>query len=96
MKVSIGTSTKTVFQPAIAPFHRPGRSSTRTLRPASVFEVTIAASASTYRDSSKGLPAATVDRVNGVLETVYKNRFPEDTALDGLKKILAEKATPAA
>jgi hypothetical protein len=31
-----------------------------------------------------------------VLETVYKNRFPEDTALDGLKKILAEKATPAA
>ncbi len=45
---------------------------------------------------SKGLPAATVDRVNGVLETVYKNRFPEDTALDGLKKILAEKATPAA
>jgi len=45
---------------------------------------------------SKGLPAATVDRVNQLLETVYKGRFPEDAALDGLKKILAAKATPAA
>lgn len=38
---------------------------------------------------AKGLPAATVDKVNTVLETVYKTRFPEDTTLDGLKKILA-------
>jgi tetratricopeptide (TPR) repeat protein len=44
---------------------------------------------------SKGLPAATVDRVNSVLETVYKSRFPEDGTLDGLKKIIAGKA-PAA
>ncbi len=44
---------------------------------------------------SKGLPPATVDRVNTMLETVYKGRFPEDAALDGLKKILAGKA-PAA
>ena len=44
---------------------------------------------------SKGLPPATVDRVNAMLETVYKGRFPEDAALDGLKKILAGKA-PAA
>ena len=40
---------------------------------------------------SKGLPPATVDRVNQLLETVYKVRFPEDAALDGLKKILAAK-----
>lgn len=45
---------------------------------------------------SKGLAAATVDRVNTLLETVYKNRFPEDAALDGLKKKLAEKGLPAA
>jgi len=45
---------------------------------------------------SKGLPATTVDRVNQLLETVYKGRFPEDTALDGLKKILAAKSTPSA
>ena len=45
---------------------------------------------------SKGLPPATVDRVNQLLETVYKGRFPEDAALDGLKKILADKGAPAA
>ena len=45
---------------------------------------------------AKSLPAATVDRVNQMLETVYKGRFPEDTALDGLKKILAAKGAPGA
>ncbi len=45
---------------------------------------------------AKNLPAATVDRVNQMLETVYKGRFPEDTALDGLKKILAAKGAPGA
>ncbi len=45
---------------------------------------------------SKGLPPATVDRVNTLLETVYKGRFPEDATLDGLKKILADKGAPAA
>ena len=45
---------------------------------------------------SKAMPPATVDRVNQLLETVYKGRFPEDTALDGLKKILAAKGTPPA
>jgi tetratricopeptide (TPR) repeat protein len=45
---------------------------------------------------SKGLPPATVDRVNQLLETVYKGRFPEDAALEGLKKILAGKGAPAA
>jgi tetratricopeptide (TPR) repeat protein len=45
---------------------------------------------------SKGLPPATVDRVNQTLETVYKGRFPDDAALDGLKKILTEKGAPAA
>jgi tetratricopeptide (TPR) repeat protein len=40
---------------------------------------------------TKNLPAATVERVNQVLETVYKGRFPEDAALDGLKKMLQEK-----
>jgi tetratricopeptide (TPR) repeat protein len=44
----------------------------------------------------KGMPPATVDRVNQLLETVYKGRFPEDAALDGLKTILAAKATPSA
>ena len=39
----------------------------------------------------KGLPAATRDRVNQALETIYKTRFPEDTALAGLQKILQEK-----
>ena len=29
-------------------------------------------------------------------EAVYKGRFPEDAALDGLKKILADKGVPAA
>jgi hypothetical protein len=41
----------------------------------------------------KGLPAATRDRVNQTLETIYKTRFPEDTALAGLQKILQEKET---
>jgi hypothetical protein len=41
---------------------------------------------------SKNLPAATVDRVNQALEAAYKVRFPEDATLDGLKKILADKA----
>ncbi len=45
---------------------------------------------------SKNLPAATVDRVNQMLETVYKGRFPEDASLDGLKKILAGKGAPQA
>jgi hypothetical protein len=39
----------------------------------------------------KGLPAATRDRVNETLESVYKTRFPEDTSLAGLQKILQEK-----
>ena len=45
---------------------------------------------------TKNLPAATVDRVNQLLETVYKGRFPEDTTLEGLKKILAGKGLAAA
>ena len=45
---------------------------------------------------TKNLPAATVDRVNQLLETVYKGRFPEDATLDGLKKILAGKGLAAA
>jgi len=45
---------------------------------------------------TKGLPAATVDRVNQLLQTVYKGRFPEDATLEGLKKILADKGVPAA
>jgi len=45
---------------------------------------------------TRGLPPATVDRVNQMLETVYKGRFPEDAGLDGLKKILADKGAPAA
>jgi tetratricopeptide (TPR) repeat protein len=45
---------------------------------------------------TKGLPPATVDRVNQLLETVYKGRFPEDAALEGLKKILTDKGAPAA
>ena len=45
---------------------------------------------------TKNLPAATVDRVNQLLDTVYKGRFPEDTALEGLKKILAGKGLAAA
>jgi hypothetical protein len=44
---------------------------------------------------AKNLPAATVDRVNQMLQTVYKGRFPEDATLDGLNKMLAAKgATP--
>jgi hypothetical protein len=45
---------------------------------------------------TKNLPAPTVDRVNQMLETVYKGRFPEDATLDGLKKILVAKGVPAA
>ena len=45
---------------------------------------------------TKGLPPATVDRVNQLLETVYKGRFPEDATLEGLKKILTGKGAPAA
>jgi hypothetical protein len=45
--------------------------------------------------NAKSLAPAMRDRVNQVLETVYKGRFPEDTALDGLKKILAAKGAPA-
>jgi len=44
---------------------------------------------------SKNLAAAVVDRVNQTLEAAYKVRFPEDTTLDGLKKVLAEKGAPA-
>lgn len=43
----------------------------------------------------KNLPAATQDKVNQVLETVYKSRYPEDANLDGLKKLLADKGVPA-
>ncbi|HEX9187051.1 MAG TPA: hypothetical protein VGB87_08275 [Vicinamibacteria bacterium] len=43
---------------------------------------------------AKNLPAATVDRVNTLLQTVYKGRFPEDATLDGLTKILAGKGMP--
>jgi tetratricopeptide (TPR) repeat protein len=43
---------------------------------------------------AKNLPAATVDRVNQMLQTVYKGRFPEDAALEGLAKILAAKGAP--
>ncbi len=45
---------------------------------------------------TKSLSPAIVDRVNQMLETVYKGRFPEDATLDGLKKILAGKGVPAA
>lgn len=45
---------------------------------------------------AKSLPAATLDKVNEVLETVYKTRFPEDETLDGLKKILEEKSGASA
>jgi hypothetical protein len=45
---------------------------------------------------TKNLPPATVDRVNQMLETIYKSRFPEDTTLEGLKKILAGKGLAAA
>ena len=44
---------------------------------------------------AKNLPAATVDRMNQVLETTYKGRYPEDADLAGLKKILADKGVPA-
>jgi len=45
---------------------------------------------------TKGLPSLTVDRVNQLLETVYKGRFPQDSTLEGLRKILADKGVPAA
>jgi len=44
---------------------------------------------------AKNLPAATIDRVNQMLQTVYKARFPEDTSLEGLNKMLAAKGAPA-
>lgn len=44
---------------------------------------------------AKNLPAATVARVSQLLETVYKGRHPEDTALEGLAKVLSEKGVPA-
>jgi tetratricopeptide (TPR) repeat protein len=44
---------------------------------------------------AKSLPAATIDKVSQLLETVYKGRFPEDTSLEGLNKILADKGVPA-
>jgi hypothetical protein len=44
---------------------------------------------------AKNLPAATVDRVNQMLQTVYKSRFPEDATLEGLTKILTAKGAPA-
>jgi hypothetical protein len=43
---------------------------------------------------AKNLPAATVDRVNQMLQTVYKGRFPEDATLEGLTKILTAKGVP--
>ena len=44
---------------------------------------------------SKNLPAATIEKVNQLLQTVYKARFPEDTSLEGLNKMLAAKGAPA-
>jgi tetratricopeptide (TPR) repeat protein len=44
---------------------------------------------------AKSLPAATVDRVSQMLQSVYKGRFPEDTTLEGLTKMLAAKGAPA-
>ena len=46
--------------------------------------------------NAKGLAPAMRDRVNQVLETVYKGRHPEDTTLEGLKKMLAAKGAPPA
>ncbi len=43
---------------------------------------------------AKNLPATTIERVNQMLQTVYKARFPEDTTLDGLNKMLAAKGAP--
>jgi len=43
---------------------------------------------------AKNLPAATIDRVNQMLQTVYRARFPEDTSLEGLNKMLAAKGAP--
>jgi hypothetical protein len=40
---------------------------------------------------AKSLPAATQEKVKEALETVYKTRFPQDTPLAGLQKILQEK-----
>ena len=44
---------------------------------------------------AKNLPAATVGRMNQVLETTYKGRYPEDADLNGLKKVLADKGVRA-
>jgi tetratricopeptide (TPR) repeat protein len=43
---------------------------------------------------TKNLPAPTIDKVNQLLQTVYKVRFPEDTTLQGLNKMLAAKGVP--
>jgi hypothetical protein len=45
---------------------------------------------------ANALPAATVEKFNQTLESVYKTRFPEDTSLAGLQKILEEKAAAMA
>lgn len=39
----------------------------------------------------RNLPAATREKVNEVLESVYKSRHPEDAGLSGLQKILQQK-----
>lgn len=45
---------------------------------------------------ANGLPAATVEKINQTLESVYKTRFPEDASLEGLQKIMQEKAAAMA
>jgi tetratricopeptide (TPR) repeat protein len=44
---------------------------------------------------TKNLPAATIDKVNQLLQAVYKVRFPEDASMEGLNKMLAAKGAPA-
>jgi tetratricopeptide (TPR) repeat protein len=41
--------------------------------------------------TAKGVAAAMRDRVKQTVEAVYKSRKPEDTALEGLQKLLQEK-----
>ena len=48
VNVANGTSTNTVCQPAIAPFHKPGRSSARRSRPPDDFDARITRSSSTH------------------------------------------------
>lgn len=45
---------------------------------------------------AKNLSASIVEKVNELLETVYKSRFPEDASLEGLKAVLAAKGAPPA